>query len=90
MCWGLCEDTGDIFQNFSLERETERKADYIHFCKLEFTELSDELLTFFYQVHVGIGMEGVSVSSTDLLALATIQTLLGGGDSFSAGGPGKV
>jgi len=41
------------------------------------------------EVHVGIGMEGVGCSSEDLLALATIQTLLGGGDSFSAGGPGK-
>lgn len=38
---------------------------------------------------MGIGIEGVGCSSQDLLALATIQTLLGGGDSFSAGGPGK-
>ena len=27
--------------------------------------------------------------SKDLIALCVLQTLLGGGDSFSAGGPGK-
>ena len=41
------------------------------------------------QVHIGIGLEGVGCSHKDLLTLATIQTMLGGGDSFSAGGPGK-
>mmetsp|Transcript_12194 Transcript_12194/g.24062 ORF Transcript_12194/g.24062 Transcript_12194/m.24062 type:complete len:500 (+) Transcript_12194:34-1533(+) len=41
------------------------------------------------EVHIGIGMEGLGCSHADLLALATIQTMLGGGDSFSAGGPGK-
>lgn len=41
------------------------------------------------QVHIGIGLEGVGCSHKDLLALAIIQTMLGGGDSFSAGGPGK-
>mmetsp|Transcript_36290 Transcript_36290/g.87739 ORF Transcript_36290/g.87739 Transcript_36290/m.87739 type:complete len:502 (-) Transcript_36290:44-1549(-) len=41
------------------------------------------------EVHICIGMEGLGCSDKDLLALATIQTMLGGGDSFSAGGPGK-
>ena len=50
---------------------------------------TDSLAFFKCQVHIGIGLEGVGCSHKDLLALATIQTMLGGGDSFSAGGPGK-
>ncbi|KAK9465612.1 Metalloenzyme, LuxS/M16 peptidase-like protein [Lipomyces arxii] len=33
--------------------------------------------------------EGLSINDPDIYALATLQTLLGGGGSFSAGGPGK-
>ncbi|GKT95747.1 putative mitochondrial-processing peptidase subunit alpha [Colletotrichum tofieldiae] len=33
--------------------------------------------------------KGLPISSDDIYALATLQTLLGGGGSFSAGGPGK-
>jgi processing peptidase subunit alpha len=39
--------------------------------------------------HLSLGFEGVSVHSLDFYALAIMQTLLGGGSSFSAGGPGK-
>ena len=39
--------------------------------------------------HIHLGFEGISISSEDIYALATLQTLLGGGGSFSAGGPGK-
>ena len=39
--------------------------------------------------HVHIAFESPSISSPDIYALATLQTLLGGGGSFSAGGPGK-
>lgn len=39
--------------------------------------------------HVYVGFEGVNVHDPDLYALATLQVLLGGGGSFSAGGPGK-
>ncbi|KAF8454362.1 Metalloenzyme, LuxS/M16 peptidase-like protein, partial [Terfezia claveryi] len=39
--------------------------------------------------HVQIGFEALHVSHPDIFALATLQTLLGGGGSFSAGGPGK-
>lgn len=39
--------------------------------------------------HVHIAFEGLPVASDDIYALATLQTLLGGGGSFSAGGPGK-
>ncbi|KEY69051.1 hypothetical protein S7711_03349 [Stachybotrys chartarum IBT 7711] len=39
--------------------------------------------------HIHIAFEGLPVSSPDIYALATLQTLLGGGGSFSAGGPGK-
>ncbi|KAI7872351.1 peptidase M16 inactive domain-containing protein [Spinellus fusiger] len=39
--------------------------------------------------HVYIAFEGVSIDDNDLYALATLQILLGGGGSFSAGGPGK-
>jgi mitochondrial-processing peptidase subunit alpha len=39
--------------------------------------------------YLHIAFEALPVSSPDIYALATIQTLLGGGGSFSAGGPGK-
>lgn len=40
-------------------------------------------------VHMQIGFEGLPIDHPDIYALATLQTLLGGGGSFSAGGPGK-
>lgn len=40
-------------------------------------------------VHLYVGFEGLGVHDPDIYALATLQTLLGGGGSFSAGGPGK-
>lgn len=40
-------------------------------------------------VHLHIAFEGVATSDPDIYALATLQMLLGGGGSFSAGGPGK-
>lgn len=39
--------------------------------------------------HVHLAFEALPISSPDIYALATLQTLLGGGGSFSAGGPGK-
>ena len=39
--------------------------------------------------HIHLAFEGLPVGSSDIYALATLQTLLGGGGSFSAGGPGK-
>lgn len=39
--------------------------------------------------HVYVAFEGLSVQDDDIYALATLQILLGGGGSFSAGGPGK-
>ncbi|EXJ78863.1 mitochondrial processing peptidase [Capronia coronata CBS 617.96] len=39
--------------------------------------------------HVHIAFEALPISSEDIYAQATLQTLLGGGGSFSAGGPGK-
>ncbi|KAJ3721773.1 Metalloenzyme, LuxS/M16 peptidase-like protein [Lentinula raphanica] len=39
--------------------------------------------------HLYIGFEGVGILDEDIYALATMQVLLGGGGSFSAGGPGK-
>ncbi|GAA5943686.1 hypothetical protein JCM3775_001334 [Rhodotorula graminis] len=39
--------------------------------------------------HVYVGYEGLSIHDEDIYALATLQVLLGGGGSFSAGGPGK-
>jgi len=41
------------------------------------------------RVQIQIGFEGLSYDDPDIYALATLQTLLGGGGSFSAGGPGK-
>ncbi|KAJ6565997.1 Metalloenzyme, LuxS/M16 peptidase-like protein [Mycena sp. CBHHK59/15] len=39
--------------------------------------------------HVYVAFEGVGIHDDDIYALATMQVLLGGGGSFSAGGPGK-
>lgn len=39
--------------------------------------------------HIHLHFEALPISSDDIYALATLQTLLGGGGSFSAGGPGK-
>ncbi|KAI1354589.1 putative mitochondrial processing peptidase alpha subunit [Xylaria sp. FL0043] len=39
--------------------------------------------------HIHIAFEGLPIASKDIYALATLNTLLGGGGSFSAGGPGK-
>ncbi|PNY24810.1 Mitochondrial-processing peptidase subunit alpha [Tolypocladium capitatum] len=39
--------------------------------------------------HIHLAFEGLPVASDDIYALAALQTLLGGGGSFSAGGPGK-
>ena len=39
--------------------------------------------------YIHIAFEALPISSEDIYALATLQTLLGGGGSFSAGGPGK-
>lgn len=39
--------------------------------------------------HIFIGFRGLGVHDPDVYALATLQVLLGGGGSFSAGGPGK-
>ncbi|KAG6889982.1 hypothetical protein C0995_012942 [Termitomyces sp. Mi166 len=39
--------------------------------------------------HLYVAFEGVGVHDDDVFALATMQVLLGGGGSFSAGGPGK-
>lgn len=41
----------------------------------------------FHQLHVMF--RGLSLSDPDVYAIATLQTLLGGGGAFSAGGPGK-
>ena len=39
--------------------------------------------------HIHLAFEAVPICSDDIYATATLQTLLGGGGSFSAGGPGK-
>lgn len=39
--------------------------------------------------HLHLAFESLPISSPDIYALATLQTILGGGGSFSAGGPGK-
>lgn len=39
--------------------------------------------------HIHVAFEGLPIKSADIYALATLQFLLGGGGSFSAGGPGK-
>ncbi|KMU78646.1 mitochondrial-processing peptidase subunit alpha [Coccidioides immitis RMSCC 3703] len=41
------------------------------------------------ETYIHIAFEALPISSPDIYALATLQTLLGGGGSFSAGGPGK-
>ena len=39
--------------------------------------------------YIHLAFEALPISAEDIYALATLQTLLGGGGSFSAGGPGK-
>ncbi|KAI1402174.1 peptidase M16 inactive domain-containing protein [Hypoxylon fuscum] len=39
--------------------------------------------------HIHLAFEGYPIASDDIYALATLNQLLGGGGSFSAGGPGK-
>ncbi|MCJ1427249.1 hypothetical protein MMC29_005152 [Sticta canariensis] len=39
--------------------------------------------------HIHLAFEAPPISSPDMYAVATLQALLGGGGSFSAGGPGK-
>jgi len=39
--------------------------------------------------HVALAFQAPSLKSKDLAALCVLQTLMGGGSSFSAGGPGK-
>ncbi|KAI1781505.1 peptidase M16 inactive domain-containing protein [Hypoxylon cercidicola] len=39
--------------------------------------------------HIHLAFEGLPIASDEIYALATLNTLLGGGGSFSAGGPGK-
>lgn len=39
--------------------------------------------------HLYIAFEGVGINDDDVYAMAVMQVLLGGGGSFSAGGPGK-
>lgn len=39
--------------------------------------------------YIHLAFEALPITSEDIYALATLQTLLGGGGSFSAGGPGK-
>lgn len=39
--------------------------------------------------HIHLAFEALPIASPHIYALATLQTLLGGGGSFSAGGPGK-
>ncbi|KAF2635281.1 mitochondrial-processing peptidase-like protein subunit alpha [Massarina eburnea CBS 473.64] len=39
--------------------------------------------------HIHLAFEAYPVASSDIYPLATLQVLLGGGGSFSAGGPGK-
>ena len=39
--------------------------------------------------HLYVAFEGLGINDDDVYTLATMQVLLGGGGSFSAGGPGK-
>jgi mitochondrial-processing peptidase subunit alpha len=39
--------------------------------------------------HIHLAFEAPPIRSNDIYAVALLQTLLGGGGSFSAGGPGK-
>ncbi|KAF9104338.1 Mitochondrial-processing peptidase subunit alpha [Mortierella sp. AM989] len=48
--------------------------------------IQDDTQTF---THLFVGFEGLSIHDEDIYALATLQLLMGGGSSFSAGGPGK-
>ncbi|BGP54524.1 hypothetical protein JCM8202_001606 [Rhodotorula sphaerocarpa] len=68
----------------------EESFDYLANAPAQYTGgtllLDDPDLEF---THVYVGYEGLSIHDPDIYALATLQVLLGGGGSFSAGGPGK-
>lgn len=70
-------------------KQTQKKAvaDVAHYTGgvkyLDSLDVEDELAHFY------IAFEGLSYDDPDAYALSVLQTLLGGGGSFSAGGPGK-
>lgn len=84
---------GDIPKR-SLEQKSESNAllfnDFAQYVGGEFSRPSvppiGNLPEF---VHLHIAFEGLATADPDIYALATLQMLLGGGGSFSAGGPGK-
>lgn len=39
--------------------------------------------------HIVIGFEGCSHKDSDFIAICVLNMIMGGGGSFSAGGPGK-
>ncbi|KAG2179071.1 hypothetical protein INT43_001921 [Umbelopsis isabellina] len=51
---------------------------------IELVDAPEQMFT-----HVQVAFEGLPIHDDDIYALATLQILLGGGGSFSAGGPGK-
>ena len=40
--------------------------------------------------HIAIGLESVSHQHPDFIPFCVLNTMMGGGGSFSAGGPGEI
>jgi processing peptidase subunit alpha len=59
------------------------KAQYVGGDRRQHVKLPTE------DVHFGLGFETASFHDKDLLAVCVLQQLMGGGGSFSTGGPGK-
>ncbi len=69
---------------FTLKKAECTKSDMKYIGGHQYTEIDDLPLT-----HIGIGFAGLPAWHNESYALAVLQMLLGGGGSFSAGGPGK-
>lgn len=70
----------------------EQRTKYTGGVKLEHITTAPDSVTKFAEknlTHMGLCFNGVTMDSPDYYAVSVIQTLLGGGTSFSSGGPGK-
>ncbi|KAG7830643.1 hypothetical protein KL920_001234 [Ogataea angusta] len=79
------------FENFKARSSTEIIKDPAVYTGGEFSTPYPEELSYMGQEfhHIHVGFEGVPIQDEEVYKLATLQMLIGGGGSFSAGGPGK-
>ncbi|ESW98873.1 hypothetical protein KL918_001734 [Ogataea parapolymorpha] len=78
-------------EDFKARNSTEIIKDPAVYTGGEFSTPYPEELAYMGQEfhHIHVGFEGVPIQDEEVYKLATLQMLIGGGGSFSAGGPGK-